>query len=224
MAGGKPQPGRVATMSESPVLPTWQEQDTLTSMVLVRQSIARFAWPRECGPCRLSRVLVLISLAGALSLTGCRGAGSGAGKAARSLADEKSAANSNGASKTVLRIVCDIPDYVGTVARMYPGAIYWADGYEAFRFPLSTETVDVHLQGSVPDGELVKIIFMVDREPVCPTIFSRGEWSFRGRLKRRAQSPDANAFVLRLSRFRDARRYGMMKRPANGWHLVRKMH
>ena len=116
---------------------------------------------------------------------------------------------------TVLRIVCDFPESVGRVERVYPGRIHWAGGSESFAFALSATTVDIPLESNVTTEKPVRIYFVVDEDPPCPTRFVRSEWFFRGRPGRDVNSPHANTLRVRLSRFRDAREFAKIRAPAS---------
>ena len=114
---------------------------------------------------------------------------------------------------TVLRLVCDIPDDVGSVGRSYPGRIDWPGGSEYFLFRLSKATFEVRLEHTVTTEEPVRIFFIVDEDPDFPTRFTQGEWFYRRRLRRDVGASFPNTFSVPLSRFRDADAFARMVRP-----------
>lgn len=114
---------------------------------------------------------------------------------------------------SVLRIVCDIPDRVGSVAKTYRGRIDWSGGSESFSFKLSGESFDVPLKNTLNSHDIVRVFFIVDQEPPFPTKFTRGEWFYRGRLARAEAEDQTNSFCVRLSRFRDADRFAATLAP-----------
>jgi len=149
-------------------------------------------------------VLMLFCVAGSMSLFGCRCTAHRGGDATSPRVEREPTADSDVHPGTVLRIVCDIPDDVGPIARTYPGRIDWPGSSESFSFNLSQETFDVPLKSVITVEKPVRVFFIVDEEPPCPTKFSRGEWSYRGRPCRDINASHANAYRIRLSRFRDA--------------------
>lgn len=107
---------------------------------------------------------------------------------------------------SILRIICDIADRVGSKARMYPGRIDWADASEEFSFKLSAATFDVRLEHALRQGEIFRVFFNVDQDPNFPTKFDSGEWWFRGRVGQGIESGGVVVHCVYLSRFRNADR------------------
>ena len=158
-------------------------------------------------------MLVLFCAAGAMSAFGCGCTRQGGGDTTSARVDPEQMAESSVAPKTVLRIECDIPDDVGSVARTYPGRIDWAGGSETFSFRLSKETLTVPLENVVRIDQTVRVFFIVEEDPPFPTKFGREEWFYRGRLRRDVNASHANTFCVRLSRFRGAHHFATRLAP-----------
>ena len=186
-------------------------------------SAVRTQWPTgaphdptvasTCLRSAASTVLVLCSVAGAMSAFGCARTGNRAGLGATMRVERDRDADLPGHPNTILRIVCDIPDDVGLVARPYAARIDWPRGSEAFAFGLSKENIDVPLQSVIAPYETVRIFFTVDDEPLVPTRFGRGEWFYRGHLYHDVTASHPNTLRIPLSRFRDAHDFATMVAP-----------
>ena len=109
----------------------------------------------------------------------------------------------------VLRIVCDIPDRVGSVPSTHPGRIDWSGGSEEFAFKLSEQSFDVLLEHPIPTGSTFRVFFNIAKKPVGATKFIASEWHHRARVGRGNLA--GNAVVVRLSQFRDADWWASMR-------------
>ncbi len=78
---------------------------------------------RASGRMMVGMLVLVATVAGAMSVSGCRFAGNRGGEKARMRVESAPASDGRGGLNTVLRIVCDCPDDVESVARTVAGRI-----------------------------------------------------------------------------------------------------
>jgi hypothetical protein len=114
--------------------------------------------------------------------------------------------NASECRTTILKIICDIPNDVGTVKRSYPARIIQGAQEERFDFVLQPQDFYVCLTKSVHESKNTCVQFVIDDVDGdnMKTKFVPGQWYYWGRLKKKpySSSSGSDLFVIRLSQFR----------------------